>query len=294
MYRRSCGEMEVMMAGIGILNITLNELRSLVIEVLKKYPQTQYLTICSNVAHLAVEKGMVTNPYNSPVFGGSFDLGSRDQDLVREVIWDLIIERVLTIGMNSSNPAWPWLSLTSYGKKVVVESELPIPHDPSGYIGRIKAEITNLDPVILVYLEESLNTYNINALLSSTIALGCASEKALLLLIEAYTKSIQDEDNKDRFLKRTNGKFIKTQFEEFSKSLRGVIGVLPSDIRDGLDTVLLGVFEMIRNNRNDVGHPTGKAISKEQLFANIQVFIPYCKKIYKLIDYFDSNPINKT
>ncbi len=276
---------------INNLNMPLSELSPLVLEAFKRSPQTQYLGLCNMVASIAVEKGFVPNPQgNAIVYGGSFSLSGRDEDRVREIIWNLIVERVVTIGMNNSNPAWPWLSLTEYGLEVVNSTE-PVPHDPTGYLKRIKDTIPNIDPIILVYLEESLYTYNINALLSSTIALGCASEKALLLLIDSYANAIQDAGRKTKFINDTKGRMIKRQFEEFSKCLTNLIGNMPSNISDGLNTVLLGVFEMIRNNRNDAGHPTGKSIPKEYVFANLQVFISYCQKIYQLIEYLGNNPI---
>ncbi len=46
---------------------------------------------------------------------------------------------------------------------------------------------------------------------------------------------------------------------------------------------------MVRYNRNAAGHPTGKQVDKDTLFANLQVFIPYCKYIYDLKDYLDTN-----
>jgi hypothetical protein len=131
-----------------------------------------------DVAKLAVQKKIVQNP-KEPGYPGDFYLDPEDEDRVREIIWYLIIERIITIGIDSSNPEWPWLKLTDYGNEVV-NSTLPVPHDPSGYIRRIKTEVPSLDPIILRYLEESLSTYNIDAILSSTITLGCASEKALL------------------------------------------------------------------------------------------------------------------
>lgn len=276
---------------VSNLNIPLSELSPMVLEAFKRNTQTQYLTLCNEVASIAVEKGIVSNPRgNANVHGGSFCLNGRDEDRVREIIWNLIVERVVTIGMNNSNPAWPWLSLTEYGFKVVNSAE-PIPHDPEGYLKRVKESIPNIDSIILTYLEESLYTYNINALLSSTITLGCASEKALLLLIDSYANAIQDTGRKTKFINDTKGRMIKRQFEEFSKCITNLVGRMPSNISEGLNTVLLGVFEMIRNNRNDVGHPTGKSIPKEYLYANLQVFIPYCQKIYQLIEYFDNNPI---
>lgn len=276
---------------IDDLNLSLNELKPLVLEAFKRSPQTQYVNLCNQVASIAVEKNIVANLRgNSIINGGGFNLSGKDEDSVRELIWNLVVERVVTIGMNNSNPAWPWLSLTDYGLEVVKSTE-PVPHDPTGYLKRIKETIPQIDQVILVYLEESLNTYNINALLSSTIALGCASEKALLLLIDSYTNSIQNIERKTKFKNDTKGRMIKRQYEEFSKCITNLIGNMPSNISDGLNTVLLGVFEMIRNNRNDAGHPTGKSIPKEFVYANLQVFIPYCQKIYQLIDYFDNNPI---
>ena len=275
---------------IQSLNLTLDEVRALVLEALKKSPSTQYVNLCCAVAAVAVEKNIVPNPHGPGYFGGFIYLQPQDQEKVREIIWNLVVENVLTIGSDSSNPAWPWLKLTEYGRKVV-NSTVPVPHDPSGYLDRIHSEIPNLDSVILSYLEESLRTYNINALLSSTITLGCASEKALLLVIEAYKNAIQDVGRRTKFQNNTAGRMIKRQFDEFTKCITNLIGSIPADISDGLNTVLLGVFEMIRNNRNDAGHPTGRSIPKEHVFANLQVFIPYCKKIYQLIDYFNANPI---
>jgi hypothetical protein len=273
------------------LNMSLNELRPLVLESFKRNPNTQYLNICNAVASIAIEKGYISNPQGGTFgFGGSVPLSGKDEDNVREIIWNLIIERVVTIGMNSSNTNWPWLSLTKYGLEVAGSAE-PVPHDPTGYLKRIKQVIPQIDPIILTYLEESLNTYNINALLSSTIALGCASEKALLLLIDSYANAIQETRKKAKFINETKGRMIKRQFDEFSKCITTIIGNMPRDISDGLNTVLLGIFEMIRNNRNDAGHPTGKSIPKEYAFANLQVFIPYCQKIYQLIEYFDNNPV---
>ena len=194
------------------------------------------------------------------------------------------------MGIDASHASWPWLKLTEYGKKVCNSLE-PTPHDPSGYLGRLKAEISEIDPLILVYLEESLKTYNINALLSSTVTLGCAAEKALLLLIESFANSIQEEKKKNKFLKEIQRRTIKRQFDIFSKKLDGIKGVLPGDVQDDLNTDLLGIFQMIRNYRNDAGHPTGKTISREQVYANLQIFISYCKKVYQLIGYFENNPI---
>ncbi|AMQ01656.1 hypothetical protein AY601_4835 [Pedobacter cryoconitis] len=205
----------------------------------------------------------------------------------RAIIWNLIIEQVLTIG-DYHNDTWPHLSVTDYGS-AIIGSVKPVPNDPAGYLNRIKKEIPELDPIIETYLAESVRTYNINQLLSATITLGCASEKALLILIDSYVNSFHDESAKNVSLKKIEGRFIKTQFDEFDKSIKRLLVNLPYLLKDKYANTLIGVFEMIRSNRNGAGHPTGKLVDKETLFANLQVFITYCKYIYDLKEYLDTN-----
>ena len=82
--------------------------------------------------------------------------------------------------------------------------------------------------------------------LSATTAIGCASEKALLLLIEAYISFLPSDKERDSFVKRTNGKQIKTQFEEFWKSFGGHKGEFDKELTDGIDIVVGGIFELLR------------------------------------------------
>ena len=217
----------------------------------------------------------------------SFPVQKHDENRVREIIWDLITERILTIG-DYHNDTWPWLSLTEFGENSI-NSNQPIPNDTTGYLRRIKRDISQLDNIIETYLIESIRTYNINQLLSSTITLGCASERALIILIELFEQTFIDNIKKQNFSKKVEGKFIKTQFDEFDKSVKVILNNLPYDLRENYTNTLTGVFQMIRYNRNSAGHPTGKSVDKETLFANLQVFIPYCKYIYDLMDHFNSN-----
>lgn len=270
------------------LNIPLTELRSLVLEGLKNSNGSfDFKNFCNSIGSLAVSKEIVQNPNPQGFQTMYFPLQKEDENRVREIIWNLIIEQVLTIGGYNEN-TWPHLSVTDYGKSVL-SSQLPVPHDPDGYLSRIKREIPDLDSVIEIYLIEAIRTYNINQLLSSTITLGCASEKALLVLIDTFIDTFNQEEPSSAFAKKVRGRFIKIQFDEFNKTFSRHLGELPSDLRDRYTNTLLGVFEMIRQNRNSAGHPTGKSIDKETLFANLQVFIIYCKYIYELKAYLEQH-----
>ena len=274
------------MENIPEIKIPYEELKSLVIESINKHGESfEFKNLCNFIGNLAVSKNLVVNPQKPNFQSLSFTLQTSDENRVREILWDFIIERVLTIG-DYQNNSWPHLSLTEYGKKAFA-SENPSPNDSSEYLKRINNEIPNLDETIKTYLSESVRTYNINQLLSATITLGCASEKALLILIETFRDSFEDKKQQDIFSKKINGRFIKTQFSEFDNELQKIKKVLPYELRESHTIILYGVFEMIRKNRNEAGHPTGNKVDKDTLFANLQVFITYCKFIYSLKNYFE-------
>ena len=76
----------------------------------------------------------------------------------------------------------------------------------------VKTEISIIDPVIIRYLEECLSCFRRNLLLSSAVMLGCASEKAVLLLIETFGATLQGAQ-KTAFEKETNTFIISRKYK---------------------------------------------------------------------------------
>lgn len=276
------------MAEIEKIDLPFEEIRHYVIQNLRRSGASfEFKNFCANLAKLLIDKKAVKDPNPVGFQGVNFNLSIRDENIVREIIWDFIIQRVITIG-DYNNSSWPHLSLTEYGKKAI-ESSGVIPHDSSGYLKALKNTLPELDTIIETYLLESINTYNINQLLSATITLGCASERAILLIIDSYANTFRENEKSNIFRKKIEGRFIKTQFDEFQKSIKHGLSTYPYDLKENFDNTFTGVYQMIRNNRNDAGHPTGKQIDKDSLFANLRVFIPYCKYIYDLKKYLEEN-----
>ena len=65
-----------------------------------------------------------------------------------------------------------------------------------------------------------------------------------------------------------------------------MIKAFPAEIREDLDTHFAGILSVIRTFRNDSGHPSGKILEREQTYVLLQMFVPYCKKLYQLMDFF--------
>jgi hypothetical protein len=268
------------------LPISYEQLRSLMLEALGRLEQsTQLDGLNKVVGKLACEKNLVPDPNGpDPSRHAMYFLDQQDVARAQDIFWDLIIEGVIRpgLGQGSGNSDLPYFHVTDYGKEQVRHGT-GSPHDPDGYLSRLRADLTALDPVIMTYMNECLRTFRIGCLLSSAVMLGCASEKALLLLLDAYAIALPPA-KETKFRKKIEGKFIKTQYEEFIKMLQGHLRAqLPHELDDGLANILLGVFEMIRAERNDAGHPTGQIPSRELAFANISVFPGYLKRIYDLM-----------
>jgi hypothetical protein len=92
-------------------------LRSILLEVLRSKHQTQYVEVLYGVAAQAASKKIVANPYSGVVTGAQYDLHEIDKNRILELIWDLIIERILTMGGGSIGQGWPFLNVTEIRKR---------------------------------------------------------------------------------------------------------------------------------------------------------------------------------
>jgi len=79
---------------------------------------------------------------------------------------------------------------------------------------------------------------------------------------------------------------ILQKVNKFKNILDQNLKALPAEIKEDLDTHFSGILSVIRNFRNQSGHPTGKIMDREQTFVLLQLFVPYCKKLYQMNDYF--------
>ncbi|MFA6521587.1 MAG: hypothetical protein WCT53_04345 [Candidatus Gracilibacteria bacterium] len=206
--------------------------------------------------------------------------------IAREIIQELITAGYLYPGTSGDqNSSYPWLTITSHGQDAFLEEDW-LPYDPEGYLKALKSKVPTIDDITLTYISEAVTAYHRRQLLSATITIGVASENLMLLLIEAYTNWIQDATRKAKFHKKVEGRFISTQYKEFKKEFILDLKTLPNELQSDWETYLDGIFNFVRLNRNDAGHPTGKQFDAKVVYANLQVFAEYAQFISKLIQHF--------
>lgn len=227
--------------------------------------------------------------------GQSIELDDNDLRTVEQIIHEFYIEGILVPGvkpradavMQGGTLVFPRYHLTEYGEKVVSTTEYQ-PHDPDGYLARIKGEIPEIDEVIIRYLEESLSCFRKSLLLAAAVMLGCAAEKTILLFVQAYGESISDTEEKRKYEKETKSFIISRKWKALWKRLESQAAGLPDQLGEDIGTIVERIFDIIRTTRNDAGHPTGRTIEKETVHANLLLFPIFSKRVYGLIRHFSS------
>jgi len=220
------------------------------------------------------------------------DADEKDWCTIQQIIHEFYVEGIINPGKKMRSRIthtshfleFPLFHITEYGEKILQNTEYQ-PYDPGGYLQKIQAEIPTLDSVIIRYLEECLSCFRRNLLLSSAVMLGCASEKAVLLLIDSFGCTLQEAD-KIAFEKETNIFIISRKYNALWSRLEPMARTLPDNLGDHLGNILDRTFDIIRTTRNEAGHPSGNAIEKETVHANLLLFPIFCKRIYRLINHF--------
>ena len=249
------------------------ELRTAAFDILtgrvkSPYDVSQYAHFKIGVARALQERE--NRPHSQySVHLSDLELDPADAETFREIFWDLFRQGVITLGVNDANPEFPWFHLTALGKRVAHGESGYFVHDVSGYEKRLTHEIPKIDAVTLLYLKEALQAFRSDCILSATVMLGVSTEQTFLLLIEAIE---QNPKHQATFASVKGERTVLRKVNKFQKILDRQKNTLPSEVKDDLDTNFLGILSIIRNFRNDSGHPSGKIIDREQAYVLLQLF----------------------
>lgn len=253
------------------------------------YELTQYQNFLIAVAD-ALERRDGSSQNRVGQFGvaagyGSFGprLSDSDSNLFLEVFWSLFREGVISLGLNDSNREFPFFHVSAFGRKLITDPHAYFFHDVSSYENQIKSEVPSIDDITLLYLKEAMQSFRANCILASSVMLGVATEHTFLLLMERID---QNTTHGPTFSSVNAQKTILQKVNKFKSILDQQMKGLPANIKEDIDTHFAGILSIIRTFRNQSGHPSGKILDREQAYVLLQLFIPYCKKMYQLMEYF--------
>jgi hypothetical protein len=258
------------------------EIRAAALDVLAGREQVPYEP--SQYQHISIGVAEVFARRERPVSEttGSrqpFHLSPADRELFLEVFWDLFRQGIITLGLNDSNREFPFCRLSRLGQRLVSNQDTYFFHDVSSYTKWLQQAVPSVDPVTLLYVQEALQAFRSGCILSSTVMLGVATEHTFLQVLEAAEQS--PTHSKD-FAPAAKERMILHKLNKFKSVLDRKFGDLTPEIREDLDTQFAGILSIIRAFRNQAGHPTGRIVDREQAYVLLQLFIPYCRKMYLL------------
>lgn len=261
------------------------EIRSVALDILAgrervNYEPRQYQHLLLGIGEVFAKREGRTQPTN---FITEHTPDRQDRETFLEVFWALFRQGVITLGLNDDNREFPFFRVTQLGEHIADSQSAYFFHDVSSYQQAISNEIHGINEITLLYLKEAMQAFRSGCILSSTVMLGVASEHTFLLLLEAIKGN---PEHCETFKSVSEQRTILQKINKFKNILDQQQRALPSEIKEDLDTYFAGILSVIRNFRNQSGHPTGKIIDREQAFVLLQLFIPYCKKLYQLMDFF--------
>ena len=202
-----------------------------------------------------------------------------DSNTILEIFWDLFRQGVITLGLDSANPGWPWFRLSRFGQTVKQQGQTRF-HDTASYVSMIKGYDPDLSDQTLMYLEEAAASFYAECLLSASVMLGVAAEAEFLRLVEIAAKSATYGAI---FAPVDKEKFIRQKIRKFQAAIAPIVKTLPSECTEELDTNLSMIQAVLRIARNDAGHPSGNpAPPREQVYVNMQLFGPFAQQLASL------------
>jgi hypothetical protein len=271
------------------------QIRSWIYERLRQGKSGSLELQLSDLALYVRGKAVTAGILESRPFEGNYSIPPSIADLVRETAWELSFQGIIVpgvgIGAGTGEPVFPFFQISEWGKHCLDSGEY-LPYDAGQFVDRLAKKIAGIDPVILLYIKQSLGSFRCGAYLSSAVMVGVAAERVLLLLRSAVEASLGSKERQEAFSSDTKGRTIKRVYEETWKKLDPNIEAISGALgKEDITAELSGIFDLIRKTRNDAGHPTGRPVERDEAFALLQLFPTYCGTAYDVIGWLNHNKI---
>jgi hypothetical protein len=257
---------------------TYEELREVVVDILSKkemvaLPANQWGSLSTGVAEVLRRRA------GQPVATAHPPLRGPDAELLRDIFWDLFRQGFITLGMDDSNPHWPFFRLSQFGQKAL-QSQSPYRfHDTASFLAVVHREVPDVSPEAVRYLDEAVGAFYSGCLLAACVMLGVAAEAEFLRLVDAAVNGHYGQ----HFASVRTDAFIRQKIRQFRAALTPLIQSLPREAVEDLDTNLDAIQSILRIARNYAGHPTAAATpSREQVYVLLQLFVPFARQAMKV------------
>lgn len=212
---------------------------------------------------------------------------------IMEGVWALVSQGLAYIDYHQPEAVYWELRLTEAGLGAA-QDEAINPDDSGEYLVQLSQTVPAASELVLQYTQEAITTYKARCYLASTVMLGVASEAAFLEMAVEFASWLptDTERNKMQDIMAGSRNYI-VKFAEFRKRVEKYKSQIPDELSDGMALTLDSVLDLLRIYRNEASHPTGKKVTRQDAFINLQMFARYLHKLYALREYFESSRNNE-
>jgi hypothetical protein len=207
---------------------------------------------------------------------------------VRETVW-LAISRGLLFLDYEQYSTDNWYFTLSDAGRAILDDTLPNPDDPQGYVTRLRTIVPSMSPLVEIYVTEAALAFEKRCYLASVVMLGVASEAAFFEMAKAFARSPLVSGGREKLIETIEGSTSFVQkFEAIRTKLQMAKASLPEAVRDGLALNLDAIVDLLRINRNEAGHPTGRRFDRADAFNALTLFSRYLSVIETIRLYSES------
>lgn len=257
---------------------TYEEIRDVVVDILLGRERTMYgadqFTSLAHGVHevFARRSGDTRHPTQ-------VTQNAQDEELVRDVFWDLFRQGAITLGMNNANPGWPFFRISHFGRRTLASQSPWRFHDTSTYLAMVRREVPDISDQAITYLDEAVGAFYAECLLASSVMLGVAAEAEFLRLLDV---AVARPTVGSRFTSAAGERFIRQKITRFLPALSAIASNLDRQATEDLDTNFAPIQSVLRIARNDAGHPSSAAPQRESVYVNLQLFVPFARQLMRL------------
>lgn len=209
-----------------------------------------------------------------------------DEAAALEVLHELATANLVMPGVDRAHLGWPWLRLTEYGRQVIRQGQ-PVSFDPDQYLAAAQQRLGGISPLALEVLREAVATYHRGFVRSSALLLGTASEIVMTELIDAFI-AVQPEKDRQRLQAAVEDRSMYARYRLFREEFDRARAArrLPDTVSKDIEAIIDLIFNAVRLNRNEAGHPSEAPLNPVLVATTLQAFLQYAERITRLTAYF--------
>lgn len=209
------------------------------------------------------------------------DTGPDHHELVRDVLWSLVLARVIRPGESGHGRSMSW----DQTKLIGSTQTDPLPADPTFLSGLTGAGLAS---ATVMYVQHAIRALPASPTAAMSM-LGNANELLVDELISAFAASSFASSTLGSKLEKQwqisqRFKIFKAELDPQAKQLLRDAGV-----SDGSDTFITAAFDHIRLDRNEAGHPSGREFEAGEVQGNLLLFRVHALRCLALTRYLQEH-----